>query len=69
MKISADDQKGLSVILFFLALLFLLLGVAGRMKMDFHYANEIFTAGLTAAAISAGLGVIVFLFSLRKKQG
>jgi hypothetical protein len=65
---TSDDQKGLSVILIFTGLLCFLLGVAGRMKMDFHYANEIFTAGMSAAAVLAGLGVIVFLFSLKKRR-
>lgn len=65
---SADDQKGLSVILLYLGLLFFLIGFAGRMKMDFHYAREIFTCGMTAAAVSAGLGVVMFLFSLGKRR-
>ncbi|MEP7015410.1 MAG: hypothetical protein ABI925_08225 [Verrucomicrobiota bacterium] len=64
----SDDQKGLSVILIYLGLLFFLIGMAGRVKMDFHHAKEIFTLGMSAAAISASLGVIVFLFSLRKRQ-
>ena len=65
---SADDQKGLSVILIYLGLLFFLIGFAGRMKMDFHYAKEIFTYGMLAAAISAGLGVVMFLVSLGKRR-
>ncbi len=69
MKISAEDQKGLSVILICLGLLSFLLGIAGRTKMDFHYANQIFTTGMSVAAVLAGLGVIVFLFSLRKNRG
>jgi len=36
--------------------------------MDFHYRAEISMAGLTVAAVLAGLGVLVFLFALRKRQ-
>ena len=69
MKISSDDQKAISLILIYTALLFFLIGMAAKMKMDFHYRAEISSAGLTTAAVLAGLGVIVFLFALRKKQG
>ena len=68
MNISADDQKGLSVILIYTALLFFLIGMAARIKMDFHYRDEISTASLSTAAILAVLGVIMFLFARRKKQ-
>lgn len=68
MKISSDDQKAISLILIYTALLFFLIGTAARMKMDFHYRAEISTAGLTAAAVLATLGVIVFLFTLRRRQ-
>src|SRR5439155_18915368 len=40
----ADDEKGISVILLYTALLFFLLGVAARMKMNFHHRMEISTA-------------------------
>ena len=63
----ADDEKGISVILFYTALLFFLIGLAGRMKMNFHYRMEISTASWVVAAILASLGVILFLFSLRKR--
>ena len=65
----ADDERGISVILLYTALLFFLLGLAGRMKMNFHYRMEISTAGFVIAAVLAALGVIVFLFSLRKRRG
>ena len=65
---SSDDKKGLSVILIYTGLLFFLIGFAGRIKMDFHYAREIFTYGMGAAAVFAGLGVIMFLFSLGKRD-
>lgn len=68
MKISSEDQKAISVILIYIALLFFLIGMAGRMKMDFHYRAEISSAGLTAAAVFAALGVILFLFSFRKQS-
>lgn len=66
-RMSADDKKGLSVILIYIGLLFFLIGFAGRFKMDFHYANDIFTYGMATAAVFAVLGVIVFLLSLGKR--
>ena len=63
----ADDEKGISVILLYTALLFFLIGLAGRMKMNFHYRMEISTASWVVAAILASLGVILFLLSLRKR--
>ena len=68
MNISSDDQKGISVILIYIALLFFLVGMAARMKSDFHYRGEISTASLTTATVLVVLGVIVFLFARRKKQ-
>ena len=64
----ADDEKGISVILLYIALLFFLIGLAGRMKMQFHYRMEISTASWVVAAILASLGVILFLFSLRRRS-
>ena len=64
----ADDEKGISVILLYTALLFFLLGLAARMKMNFHSRMELSTAGFVVAAVLATLGVVVFLFSLRKRQ-
>ena len=40
----ADDEKGISVILIYTALLFFLLGLAARMKMNFHHRMELSTA-------------------------
>jgi uncharacterized membrane protein len=68
MKISSDDQKAISLILICVGFLFFLIGIAAQLKMSFHSRAEISTAGFVAAAIFGGLGVIVFLFSLRKKQ-
>ena len=69
MNISSEDQKGISVILIYTALLFFLVGMAARMKSDFHYRDQISTVSLTTAAVLALLAVIVFLFARRKKQG
>jgi len=65
----ADDEKGISVILLYTALLFFLLGVAARLKMNFHHRMEISTAGFVVAAVLAALGIVLFLFSLRKRRG
>jgi hypothetical protein len=69
MKISADDQKGIGVILLYTALLFFLIGMAGHMKADFHYRAEIFTGGLTTAAVLAAFGVIMLIVAGRRKRG
>ena len=69
MKISSEDQKAISIILIYTALLFFLVGMAARMKMDFHYRTEISTAGLTIAAVLAALGVIVFVVAWSRKEG
>src|SRR6266446_9082740 len=65
----ADDEKGISLILIYIALLFFLLGVAARMKMNFHHRMEISTAGFVVAGVLASLAVVLFLFSLRKRRG
>jgi LPXTG-motif cell wall-anchored protein len=64
----ADDEKGISVILIYTALLFFLIGLAGRMKMNFHYRTEISTTGFVVAGILAALAIVLFLFSLRKRS-
>ena len=64
-----DDQRGISVILLYSALLFFLLGWAGRMKADFHYRAEIASTAFIVAAVLAGLAVLLFLFSLGKRRG
>jgi uncharacterized membrane protein len=68
MKISSDDQKAISLILVCLGFLFFLIGLAARLKAGFQSRAEISTTGFVAAAIFAGLGVLVFLFSFTKKQ-
>ena len=63
-----DDKRGLSVILVYTGLLFFLLAMAARMKMDFHHRAELSTAGFVIAAVLAGLAVLLFLFSFRKRS-
>ena len=69
MKISTDTGKAIGLILIYTALLFFLIGVAARLKSDFHSRALIFRAGLVTAAVLAALGVITLLFSWRGKQG
>ena len=64
-----DDQRGISVILIYTALLFLLLGWAGHMKAEYHYRSEITGTAFTVAAVLAGLAILLFLFSLGKRRG
>jgi hypothetical protein len=64
----ADDERGISVILMYTALLFFLLGIAARMKMNFHHRMEISTAGFVVAAVLASFGIVLFLFSLRRRR-
>ena len=69
MRISTDDQKAIGLILICVGVLFFLIGLAAHLKEGFQSRAEISTAGFTAAAIAAALGIIFVLFSLRKKQG
>jgi len=66
---SSDDQRAVGLILICLGFLFFLIGLAARLKESFHSRAEISTVGFTAAAIVAALGVIIVLFSSKKKQG
>jgi multisubunit Na+/H+ antiporter MnhG subunit len=68
MKMSSDDQKAIGLILVCLGFLFCLIGLAARLKESFRSRAEISTAGFTAAAIMAGLGIIIVLFSWRKRK-
>ena len=68
MKLSSDDQRAIGLILVCLGFLFFLIGLAARLKENFHSRAEISTTGFTIAAILAGLGVLALLFSLRKKS-
>ena len=69
MKISTDDQKAIGLILICVGFLFFLIGLAAHLKEGFQSRAEISTAGFTAAAVAAALGIVFVLFSLRKKQG
>ena len=64
----ADDQKAISLILVYTALLFFLLGMAARMKMNFHHRLEISTTGFVVAAVLASLSLITFMLSWARKQ-
>jgi hypothetical protein len=68
MKISSDDQKGIGVILIYLGLLSFLIGVAAHFKASFHSRAELTTTGFVTAAVLGGLGILLFLLSLARKQ-
>jgi hypothetical protein len=63
-----DDQRGISVILVYVALLFLLIGWAGHMKAEYHYRTEISSTAFIVAAVLGGLAILLFLLSLGKKR-
>jgi hypothetical protein len=63
-----DDQKAISLILFYTALLFFLIGMAARMKMNFHHRLEISTTGFVIAAVLASFGLITLMLSWVRKQ-
>jgi hypothetical protein len=63
----AGDQRGISVILFSVALLSTLLGFAARAKSNFHGRVEISTNFFIAAAVLVSFGVIFLVVSFFKK--
>ena len=67
MKVSLETRRGLSVVFFYSALLFVLLGVAARLKMNFHGRMEISTTFFIVAAVLIAFGLVFLLFSLGKK--
>jgi hypothetical protein len=69
MKISADDQRAIGLIMCCVGFLCFLIGIAGHFKSEYHSRAEIAAVGFTAAIILLAIGVILFLFSLRKKSG
>jgi uncharacterized membrane protein YiaA len=69
MKISTDDQRAIGLIMVCVGFLCFLIGLAGHLKENYHSKSEIASTGFTAAVILAAIGVILFLFSLRKKRG
>jgi uncharacterized membrane protein YtjA (UPF0391 family) len=68
MKISTDDQRAIGLILFCIGVLSFLIGLAGHLKENYHSRAEIACTGYTIAIILAGIGVLLFLVSLRKKR-
>jgi LPXTG-motif cell wall-anchored protein len=68
MKISNDDQRAIGLILFCVGVLAFLIGLGGHLKENYHYRGEISSTGFTIAIILAGIGVVLFLVSLRKKR-
>ena len=69
MKVSADDQKAIGLILVCIGVLCFLIGLAARLKENYHSRAEISSMGFTAAAVLAAIGVILFLVSVRRKRG
>ena len=69
MKISNDDQRAIGLILFCVAVLSFLIGLAGHLKENYHLRAEISSTGFTIAIILAAVGVVLFLVSFRKKRG
>jgi hypothetical protein len=68
MKISSETGRAIGLILIYTALLFFLIGFAGRMKSDFHYRTTIAKAGFTTAAVLAAAGVSMLVFSRSSKR-
>ena len=68
MKISSETGKAISLILIYTALLFFLIGLAGRMKSDFHYRATIAKAGFTTAAVFGAAGISLLAFSRGPKR-
>jgi uncharacterized membrane protein YtjA (UPF0391 family) len=68
MKISTDDQRAIGLILFCVGVLSFLIGLAARLKENYHSRAEISSTGFTIAIILAAIGVVLFLVSLRKKR-
>jgi Kef-type K+ transport system membrane component KefB len=69
MKVSADDQRAIGLIMFCIGFLFFLIGLAARLKENYHSRTEISSMGFTAAVILAAIGLLLFLFSWRKTKG
>ena len=69
MKISTDDQRAIGVILFWVAILSFLIGIAGHFKSEYQHRGEISSTGFTIAIILAAAGIVMFVVSLKKKRG
>jgi Kef-type K+ transport system membrane component KefB len=69
MKISADDQRAIGLIVFCVGFLCFLIGLAASLKENYHSRAEIASTGFIAAVILAAIGLLLFLFSWRKTRG
>jgi hypothetical protein len=67
MKMSSETRRAISVILFYSALLFSLLGFASRIKMEFHGRVQISTDFFVTAAVFGAFGLVFLLMSFGKK--
>lgn len=65
---TSSDRKGIGIILIYLALLAALIGLAGKLKMEFHYRETISSIGFTIAAVLVAVAIVIFLFSARRKE-
>ena len=68
MKISSEARKAVSLILICLAVLFFLLGMAARMKMNFRGRAQGSRIGFTAAGAFAGAGIVMLAFSRSRER-
>ena len=68
MKISTGDQRAVGLILFCVAVLSFLIGIAGHFKSEYQHRGEISSTGITIAIILAAVGVVMFVVSLKKKR-
>jgi uncharacterized membrane protein YiaA len=68
MKISTDDQRAIGLIMFCVGVLSFLIGLAARLKENYHGRLEISSTGFTIAVILVAIGGILFLVSLKKKS-
>jgi riboflavin transporter FmnP len=69
MNVSNDDRRAIGVVMFCVAVLAFLIGIAGHFKSEYHNRGEISSTGFTIAIILGAIGVVLFLVSLRKKRG
>ena len=68
MKMSSEVRKAVSLILICLALLFFLLGMAARLKMNFRGRAQGSRIGLTAAGVLAGAGIAMLVFARSRER-
>jgi hypothetical protein len=69
MKISTDDQRAIGLIMVCVGVLSFLIGLAARLKENYHGRIEISSTGFTIAIILAAIGGILFVVSFKKKRG